>query len=64
MHFLLWIAAHRNYFLGLLSLFLWVFANYWYLRRDIARWRRERIPHGWSADLATKTSKGGRGVKH
>ncbi len=63
MFFMLWIASHKNYFLAFLGLSLWVLANYWYLRRDIARWQRERRPHGWSADLATRTGKGGRGPK-
>ncbi len=63
-HFLIWLSAHRAIPLAATAAFTWIFANYWYLRRDIARWKRQRRPRAWSADLATKTGKGGRGASH
>ncbi len=59
-HFNFWIAEHERWLLGILALSIWVFANYWYLRRDIARMKRENVPHSWSVNMAAKTGKGGR----
>ena len=55
-----WVSEHQGLLLGSLAFVLWLFANYWYLRRDIARIRRENVPHTWSVDMAAKTGKGGR----
>jgi len=57
----LWLSAHRNLLLALVGFSLWMFANYWYLRRDIKKWRRNARGHSWTADMATKRSKGGQG---
>ncbi len=59
-YFKLWLSEHEGMMLALAGLFFWVFANYWYFRRDIARIRRERGAHTWSVDMASKTGKGGR----
>ncbi len=55
-----WVFEHQGWLLAGLGFVFWVFANYWYLRPYIARMRRDNLPHSWSADLAAKTSKGGR----
>jgi hypothetical protein len=57
---MVWISYHRGLLLAVNAGFFWVFANYWYYKRDIQRIMRERRPHKWSADMASKTSKGGR----
>ena len=59
----IWLGVHRNLMLAIAGAMLWIFANYWYLRHDFARMRRERRPHAWSADLATRSSKGAVGKK-
>ncbi len=63
-HIALLISAHRLLLMGLISLSLWVLANYWYLRGDIRNYRRDRRAHTWSVDMATKSSKGGRPGAH
>ena len=59
-YMMLWISVHRFWLMGLVAFATWTAANYWYWKRDIQRIQRERRPHGWSVDLATKTGKGGR----
>ncbi len=54
-----WVFEHQGLLLAGLGLVLWLFANYWYFRTDIARKRQDRLPHAWSADMAAKTGKGG-----
>ena len=56
----LWLSEHEGTLLALAGLFFWTFANYWYLRGDIRRLRRENGAHTWSVDMATRTGKGGR----
>ena len=56
----MWASEHRGWLMAAICLFLWAFANYWYFRRDIARIKRENMPHSWSVDMAAKTGKGGR----
>lgn len=55
-----WMSSHRALTFAVLSAGIWIFANYWYLRTDITRWRRLNKPHKWSVDMATKGSKGGK----
>jgi hypothetical protein len=42
------------------GLSMWVAAYAWYFKGDWDVYWRERRPHKWSVDLATKTTKGGR----
>ncbi len=62
LYFEIWVSEHRGWLLAGVALFFWVMANYWYFRRDIARIKRESMPHSWSVDMAAKTGKGGRKV--
>ena len=55
-----WLFEHEGLLLAFAGLFFWTFANYWYLRGDIRRIRRENSGHTWSVDMATKTGKCGR----
>ncbi len=54
----IWVSLHRGLFYGLLSLSIWGFAHYWYLRRDIKNFRRNRKGHTWSVDMEKKTGTG------
>ena len=59
-HFALLVSAHRSLLMGLFAGGIWALANYWYLRGDIKRIKRDTRPHTWSVDMVTKSSKGGR----
>ncbi len=59
---MMWISENRMWFMAGTAAFLWAFANYWYLRGDIARLKRENKAHSWSVDMAAKTSKGGKRI--
>lgn len=56
----IWISVHRGLLIGMVGALLWIAANYWYFRRDIARIKRENRPHRWTVDMAAKTGTGGK----
>ncbi len=56
--FMIWVSAHRGAIFAVFGLGVWVLANYWYLRLDIKRWKRDNAPHRWSVDMATGRTEG------
>ncbi len=56
--FIIWVSAHRGLIFAILCLFLWGFANIYYLRFDIRNYLHSRKARNWSVDMETKTAKG------
>ena len=55
----IWVGAHRYVFYAIVTLTLWVVATYWFFKVDLRRIVQNNRPRTWSADMQTKTGKGG-----
>ena len=60
-YILLWLSNHRDAVLCTIGFSLWVASYTWYAKRDWDRWHHQRRTRKWSADMVSKTSKGGYG---
>ncbi len=56
----IWGSAHQVLVILAIGVSMWAAAYIWYFKDDWNRFRRDRRPHKWSVDMATKTAVGGR----
>ncbi len=60
---LLWASNHRDTLICVIGFGLWLAAYAWYGKVDWERYKFQRRVRKWSADMVTKTSKGGYGER-
>ena len=58
--FWIWASAYQVPVILGIGFSMWLAAYVWYFKDDWKRQLRDRKPHKWSVDMATKTAVGGR----